>query len=461
MRVNHKFKFNPIEIVSNIEYYSDTHHLLRLLNEDCTHWWDTKDLTSSTQQTLASRIDSADVLTMGDDGTVETADPVRLVGGVTSAYVPNSAGNYLRKAFTVPADQSTLEVIYRIKPHDVSALIHPVGTGSTHLNAQINTSGILRIRHLNDSLDPVGDLNSPSAIPGYTAGTWYWIRMRLTVSSALCEYWYSTDDTTSPDNVTWVSLGSGTGSNAGTTLLQSNITRLLVGSYSTGLAPGAPHSIAYVSYNWGGSDIRSWACDEGLTTNDGLVVTRSTSGYTTAIVTRPLIMLDGSDDHMLLPTSSTPTFTRTTGQRTELDIVRRHNDDPGSYDRWTSYESGGNDGFLIRETNAGNSSFVSVGDGTPVTDALGNVTTGSTLAIAAVVNAGTLHTYTVAGGLSAGEDFSGLSSDPTFAQGKIGVQANNDGNANAFQWFGKLIFNRALTEAELDLVSDYLLGDYS
>lgn len=199
----------------------------------------------------------------------------------------------------------------------------------------------------------------------------------------------------------------------------------------------------------------SWTCTTGQT----VTVNRSTSGLTTAVVTRPLLMLDGTDDYIQLPAEDTPTFTATTGAMTNLVVFRRHNATTGNPIYWSS-ESASNNGALMYY-NTSPVLVVAVNDGTGIVlQTRSYVTDSNVQAFGGIWNNGSLSAYLFGSGVSATSSYA-AKTGLTHAAPRIGTRANvvsnpNDGGILAFaSW------PRALSVAELNTAAAYLTGTYS
>jgi hypothetical protein len=76
----------------------------------------------------------------------------------------------------------------------------------------------------------IGNATSPVGVP-LVYNKKIWLRARVTVSSALCEYWYSFEDTNDFDAVVnWISIGTAVGSNAGAAPRLADTAKVLFGN---------------------------------------------------------------------------------------------------------------------------------------------------------------------------------------------------------------------------------------
>lgn len=127
---------------------------------------------------------------------------------------------------------TSFEYIARVRI-DVAGTASVGGWGSTNVYLTINANGTLFLRVLNVGGGNIGSVNSPSPIPNWGPGIDVWIRGKVTISSALCEYWYSLEE---KYPTAWISLGTPTGTNAGTVPSVVASTTVVLGSNSSGIA---------------------------------------------------------------------------------------------------------------------------------------------------------------------------------------------------------------------------------
>ncbi len=170
--------------------------------------------------------------------TTNTFTTWNVSGAPQALYLPGVVGNYVATGLSVLVSLSTIEFAVRVALDSYAGTLYLAGWQSTHTAIQITPTRQLTAYILNTSVAAIGNAASTSAFPD--PGTAYiWLRSRVTTSSALCEYWYSNDNTDTYASVTWTSLGTPTGTNAGTTPNLTQSANLLFGCISTGIA-GAP-----------------------------------------------------------------------------------------------------------------------------------------------------------------------------------------------------------------------------
>lgn len=202
----------------------------------------------------------------------------------------------------------------------------------------------------------------------------------------------------------------------------------------------------------------SWVCTTGQT----ITVNRSTTAYTTVIVTRPQFTAT-TDDYLQLPSTDIPAVTATTGTETVLVIYSM----PLLQAAMMIYDT---------TSGAGAGGLQMYAAGTPgsvqLNAALGGVSTTVNVASSAtakddntvrtvgcVVNAGTIALYfdTTLGSTSSTVAVGGM----TIASPRIGTRGYTVNTCYRGSIYAVVRWARALTKAELDAASTYLTGVYA
>ncbi|MCP4960920.1 MAG: hypothetical protein GY925_16845, partial [Actinomycetia bacterium] len=249
--------------------------------------------------------------------------------------------------------------------------------------------------------------------------------------------------------------------NSGTAPLQGIIQRVIVRSTIGGAAildVNLPVDIDTSSDPDAGQT--SFTCTTGQT----VTVNRATSGLVTAIVTRPVALLDGIATYVQLPADApTPTATRAAGKHTAVFLLRK-SATGANFDRFLSFETGtGVDGCYL--TQVGNQTAVYIGDGaSSVSSLLTSTIPDNDLAVIGfVIDTGTIAAYYYGEGLATPTSFSGLASDPTFTAGRIGARGYAVQSLAELEFFDVVTFqDQAKTEAQLDVIAAKLLaGTYA
>jgi hypothetical protein len=175
--------------------------------------------------------------------TTNTINGKLIANGVPNVgYVslPGVAGNEIATTTNNLSSLASLEFRIRVRvPSFRPATIQYLcGWDSTHAGISFNTAGALSVLVLNTpAYVTIGGAVSSSAVPANLANTWVWLRGKVTVSSAACDFYYSSDNTNDNTAVSWTSLGTGiVGSNAGTTPALTQSFAVVMGTKSSGLA---------------------------------------------------------------------------------------------------------------------------------------------------------------------------------------------------------------------------------
>jgi len=139
-----------------------------------------------------------------------------------------------------------------------------VGSGGHHLYARYRAGRRLVVANIRAAdTDRIGNANSPDPLP-VDAPPRVWLRWRLTIDTALCEYWWSPQQVRSFDSVTdWRSLGSAVGTHAGSSTRTTPVERL-IGTSSTGAAPvDGEYLAAYWRFTTASEDIiHQWDAED-------------------------------------------------------------------------------------------------------------------------------------------------------------------------------------------------------
>lgn len=438
-------------------------------------------MTVSAIQELPNRVNAAaDEATIGSTTGVDTNDPTGLTHENTNHYVylPGVATNYL----SVP-DEAALDiagditVVFRGTPDDFT----PSGTNSMLLKLsatagytfQILAAGTLRFAWGDGS----GQVLAVSTATWASVGSPEYVAATLDVDNGASGYdvrfWYGDNGTSWAQLGATVTGGSTTSISANTAIAQMGFNYIgtakrLVVADGIG-ASGVPGGTTVLDINFANDIDTTTDPDAGqtsftATTGQTVTVNRATSGLTTAVVTRPVALLDGTDDYIQLPASDTPTFTATTGKHTAVLVRRGHNNPVGAVSVLDARSvSGSGSAFMeaevagsIRARIRGASLTVTV---TTVGTALNN---GTLQVVACVVDDGTVYMYNDLDGVSASSSIAAIgattSTDPRIGSTAYSVGSLSDGEIVANLNFPGV----ALTEAQLNTLATTLLAnDYS
>lgn len=265
---------------------------------------------ASTGQTVTIAGATLPTIALTAANAVDTNDPLLLpFEGRNYTYFPGVIGGYIGLGHSaILASLSTLEFRVKVRFDATGSTQYIAGTDSTHFALTLQPTGQLNVYALNTSLVQIGDVNS-SVVPGLTAGVDVWLRGKVTIATAQCEYWYSYDTTDNVIGVSWTSLTGGIGSNAGTTPLLSGSAATRFGCHSSGIAGYAGR--LYVGQMICDGVVRAHvSCTssaptlvEGNQVNSGPTIFRPATGRKPAHVTRA-IWLFGTDDYMEIVNNS-------------------------------------------------------------------------------------------------------------------------------------------------------------
>jgi hypothetical protein len=203
----------------------------------------------------------------------------------------------------------------------------------------------------------------------------------------------------------------------------------------------------------------SWVSATGET----WTVNRSATGLKTAVVTRPVPLLDGTDDYIQLPASDTPDFTATTGKYTVVVAFRVHQVSTTFNDLWGSrssatiganlYWDSGNPRLGLKVAGADSGVFHAV---------RGVYTVGELAVVAAVFDEGQFRIYENANGLSVPNSYASVGAI-THATPRINTYGYLVSSSTPLEVFSCRTFKgQALTETELDAIAAELIaGSYA
>jgi len=406
-----------------------------------TAWYDAKDLTTA-METLPNRITpTADPAIRGsaDDDTLN--NPTFLAhNGSNYVYFPEVALNGVYSdAFATPVGDFTViwdGVLDDLTGATTRGLVCQYCTG-TNLRAwslALSASGLITV-YL--SIDGTANVTTNSTInisTAVAAGQRFQLKavFDFDAGGATVTYTVSTDDGVTFNAFEAVSVPTVTA----TQIYQASVPMNIGARYATGATgTGATEVLGGIVYSVTiegveqfapGDDIDTSADpDAGQTGWTGgsrtWTVQRATSGLTTAVVTRPVMLFDGTDDYLQLPASDTPGFSKAAGEFAAIVAYRKHYTTT-SADRILSFESAADDGvYLAFDANDDVGTYY--GDGTAVSSIQATDVVDGDLSIAAMsIPATTVAAYTSAGGLSTPTAKSGVTTEAAFGAGRVASQ---------------------------------------
>lgn len=428
--------------------------------------YDAKDLAASTDQALPNRArNGADDLQLGSTTSADTNDPVVLDhDGEHYVYFPRAAGNYL----SVP-DESALDLTgdsEQVAYVDLEDL--PVGqvfTGklNTAWEFRITSAGLLRIFINNTGYD------STTSVSG---GQSLWIKATHRKSDGRIQFFTAAAQDAEPTS--WTQLGSDV--SGPTAATATNTSPVFIGSRNASSAPlggrirrviirDAIDGTAVLDVNPPVDIDTSTDPDAGqtsftATTGQTVTVNRGTSGLVTAVVTRPVLLFDGTDDYAQLPASDTPVVTETTGAFTVAILYRTHRTH-SAFLRLLSFEASNNVGIALRYRSTGTLQIMVGGTGGNNTKNETPPTVGRLSFVAIVIDNGNMFLYTDENGLNTATSLSGVGAISTSA-GRVGSVGYSVLNNLDFEMAHLDVFNLALTSSELNaLASRWRAGNYA
>lgn len=435
-------------------------------------WYDMRDLLTTTQQTLPNRNNpSATAAQFGSTSGSDTNDPVRLThSGTNYVYLPGVANNYLTTADSNALDigaTGDLEIVVRLSQSDwtpaanIGLVTKGLGAYALYLNG---TTGNPRL--FVNNTDCVA-----TASTGFTDGSTGWLKVSRRASDGRVQYFQAADQAAEPTS--WTQVGADVAGPSGA--IAANTTPIFVGAEPGGTAPASGNLHRAIIRDGASTalDINpatetvgqaSWTCTTGQT----VTVNRATTGLTTAVVTRPLAMPDGTDDYIQLPATDLPVVTPTTGQYTALVVNRTWPNGStsaalfatgaGAFEGLCLYESSGaNLTAAARDSGAGAVNNTHGSSGLSPGGA-GNLNSCALVFDGSVGVAG----YLYGAGLDAFNSTAALA-DINLGTAPRVMTANTTGGGSSRtgEYYSIAIWHQALTAAQLDAVSAFLLGSYA
>lgn len=420
---------------------------------------------------------TSDSMVLGSTTGADSNDPALYSAFDRGNIRINDAGN--DNYFSVP-DESALDITGDIDirvevaldeyntgaSQDLMSKFRLTGNQRSWL-LRVNSSGYLQLFWSPTGAGITGATSPSSTVRPSTVfadGERGWLRATLDVDNGSSQnevkYYTSTDGSS------WTQLGT-TITASGTTSIYNSTAEVWVGAYDGSSVSGQGHYFRAQVYDGidGTKELdidvhtdNSAGSQDTFTATTGQTVTltRPTSGLKTVFIpaNKFIAQTDGVDDYLALPTDCTPTFTATTGEYSFLVSLRQFRQ-PGSVNTIFSSESAHPRGLAVYST-AGDLVVRVGGDGGNSTRTqVGSVADGSVITVGGVVDDGLLAGYSHSDGLTT-----------TSSIGAVGTIVHNDVRVamRAFvaslgsdiDVFSVAVFQDALTEEELDDVSDYM-----
>ncbi len=476
-----------VELEFDIKTLSDVEEVLRSgapAGQHKARWYSTRNPANTSQAIYEKYKPGSGSLQMGSTTGADTNDPLRLThsGGQHYVYFPGTANNGISVpdslALSITGD---IDIRYELAssdyaPTDTSTILAKRGAaGQVSWQLRLNAGSSGKPQFL-WSEDGTATSTALSTVPiGFADGDKGWIRVTVDVDDGASDseiVFY-----TSTDGDTWTQLGSVINPGSTTSIFDSTAD-VTAGLYLTSQFP-YDHSL-YRAQIYDGidgtlvldinpaADIDTQdgaAPDAGqssftCTTGQTVTVNRGSSGATTTVVTDPVDVPDGTDDYE--QSSDLPTFTRTSG-KLSVGMLLRKWVASAAFERALSFESAVNDGLHLG-WNSSDKVAVYCGDGATVSAVhSGGYTLGELILIGFTVSDGQLYLYQEGEGLTAATALSTLSSDPTFAAGRLFSRAYSVGNLPDGVEYRDHVYaeGAAFNEADWDVLAAHLkTGDF-
>ena len=337
-------------------------HRGQLVAESAGYWYDARDISTGAEQTLPNRgTAGAETIQRGSTAGVDTNDPVFLPwDGEPYAYLPGAVSNYVSTPDSAALDiTGDIDVRVKVKLDDwtPAAAFYLIGK-STAAGSQrswylvIETGGTVKIYWSTDGALPTATTQEESsvAVP-FADGETGWVRVTLDVDNGAAD----SDCTfyTSTDGETWTQLGTVQNS-GGTTSIFSSSAIVEIGSLNAGgLVAATPFYVfeAQIYDGIAGTLVADYQPNGTGASGETWTVNRSTTGLQTAFVDRPKILLDGTDDYLVMHSNTALTYQAASGQDSAFVLVQMHT--TVDNDRAYSGTTGSNDGPSFRIRNSG------------------------------------------------------------------------------------------------------------
>ncbi len=422
-------------------------HPGQLVAQTATHWYDTRTV-GNTSQLLANLGTDSAAAVRGSTTGADNNDPLVLPhDGGDYVWMPGTAGNDLTSATTHTVGQGTdpLDVRMDVKS-DAGTSHYPIFggiTGGLYLAAGTGVAFFTYDPSYRDAFVtlPV-DLQSGTKRRKLRA-----VATPNGVDTVNVEYFWKPTGSIFDDSG-WVSFATNSLPYSGGVWRGT--------AESLAIAPAPINSIPISSFaaQWKNSTT-TVQFDPSESLLGAWTITRSATGLKTTLVTSSVDVFDGSDDYWQLPDSATPTWTATTGEYTAVMLGRWH-DDPGGFKRYFSSETSSNIPWAVQTT--GSETFYCRAEGSTAPASTSQTTSipyGDLYVVAGVIDDGTMAVFSDVDGLGSPTSITGIGSF-THQAPRIGAQAFNGASALESETFATLVFDRALSETELDDLSAYL-----
>lgn len=140
--------------------------------------------------------------------------------------LPGTLSNMATITRSALGSATAVEFAVRVSFNAIGVLQSLAGWFSGGAEMFIGSNNKLQIYVAKTGGGLIGAIDSSVAVPGLATNTKIWLRGKVTTATAVCQYWYSVEDTNDYDAVNWIQVGTNvTGSNAaGTTDVSKSVT---------------------------------------------------------------------------------------------------------------------------------------------------------------------------------------------------------------------------------------------
>lgn len=420
-------------------------------------------MTISLTDTLPNRLNPAgDPLTFGSTAGADTNDPTRLARAAANGnyvYVPSGNLNYLTVSSPFAGALSwTTRVVGKVRCSVAAASSgRPLTIGYQGILNRSPSGWSLTYRTTGNGFAGTSTFANPHAAYGDIEDAGFEITpTTVTVYARSAAGMAPLEDQDVGDWTGWTVLGTLT---PGNLAVATDLNATLLGSNvgNSWIEGGIWSAVMAID-----NDVRLFNPNTDPTLT-GWIIYRAATGLKTAVVTRPVILPDGTDDYGQLPADATPTFTATTGKQTVAVLFRQHVNAPFTQRLWSS-ESITNNGLLLYLNTGGTEVRAAAGGSITAVNTGGGPTgtLGTMRVAAAVVDNGTLSVYGNLAGLASPVSITGVG---TITHDSPRMASRADSAANLFD--GEILSviqanGQALTGPQLDALAARLIaGDYA
>lgn len=161
--------------------------------------------------------------------------PDQLIQGYVS--LPGIAGNAVTFTRSALGSVTVAEFAVRVALNAVGVAQTLAGWSGGATGLSLTSGNLLNVAIPKTVSGVIGGANATTAVPGLAVGVKIWLRGIVTVSTAVCQYFYSLTDTNDYDQVVWTAVGTNpTGSNPAGAVDLTKTTTPIFGATAIGSA---------------------------------------------------------------------------------------------------------------------------------------------------------------------------------------------------------------------------------